>query len=124
MKVLVTGDRNWTKISPIRRELKKLPENTIIIHGAAHGVDEIADLVAKSLGFERKSYPAEWEKYKPKVAGRKNPAGPIRNRQMLLENPDIELVLAFHEHIEESKGTKDMISIAEKAKIEVRLFIK
>ena len=124
MKVLVTGDRNWTKISPIRRELKKLPENSIIVHGAAKGADSIADLVAKSLGFERKPYPAEWEKYKPKVAGRKNPAGPIRNKQMLDENPDIELVLAFHEHIEESRGTKNMIEQAEKAKIEVRLFTK
>lgn len=113
--MLVTGDRNWTKTRPILRELKKLPKNTIVIHGAARGVDSIADLVAINLGFERKPYPADWNKYG-------KAAGIIRNRQMLQENPNIDLVLAFHEHIEESKGTKNMIEIAKMARIEVKLF--
>jgi hypothetical protein len=33
---------------------------------------------------------------------------------MLVDNPDISLVLAFHKNIEKSKGTKDMIKRARK----------
>lgn len=117
MKVLVCGDRNWYIFSTIRRELRKLPEGTIIIHGAARGADTCADIVAKSLGFTVKSYPAEWNKHG-------KAAGPIRNLQMLKENPDIALVLAFHSDIESSKGTKHMKKSAEKAGIEVRVFIE
>lgn len=117
MKVLVCGGRDWPYFSPIRRELKKLPEGTIIIHGAARGADTCADIVAKSLGFEVKPYPADWEKYG-------KAAGPIRNLQMLKENPDIEFVLAFHSDIESSKGTKHMKKAAEKAGIEVRVIIE
>lgn len=117
MKILVTGDRNWKKFGPIRRELQKFPKGTIVVHGDARGADTCADFIAKSLGLIPKPYPADWNLYK-------KAAGPIRNRQMLKENPDVELVLAFHEHIEESKGTKDMIEIAENAGIFVKLFKK
>jgi len=37
-------------------------------------------------------------------------AGPIRNREMFKKRPD--LVVGFHENIFQSKGTKDMISVA------------
>lgn len=76
----------------------------------------MASTVAKSLGFKNIiPFPAEWEKY-----GKS--AGPIRNRQMLDENPD--LVIAFHDDIESSKGTKDCIKEAEKRGIEVQLISK
>ena len=46
-------------------------------------------------------FPAQWSKY-----GRA--AGPLRNTQMLSEgNPDI--VLAFHDNIKRSRGTRNMI---------------
>ena len=53
-------------------------------------------------------FPAKWE------MGRR--AGPIRNQQMIDEcRPD--LVIAFHENIIESKGTKDMVNRSMKAGI-------
>lgn len=116
MKVLICGDREWTNISMIRRELEKLPKNTLIIHGAARGADSIADKVARELGFKKPiKYPADWTKYG-------KGAGPIRNREMLKEDPD--LVLAFHNSIENSKGTKDMIEISKERGIKVILFSK
>ena len=116
MKILACGDRNWINGSAIRRELEKYPLDTIIIHGAARGADSIAGSIALSLGMQVEVYPAQWNLYG-------KGAGPIRNKQMLDEGkPD--KVLAFHENIESSKGTKDMVKISQEAEIEVEIFTK
>lgn len=120
MRVLVCGDRNWKRMDVVERELKKLPKDTIIIHGAARGADTLAGFVADRIGLkvinDGKGFPAKWNIY-----GRA--AGPIRNQQMLDEGkPD--LVLAFHEHIEDSLGTIDMISRSKKAGVKVILITK
>jgi hypothetical protein len=112
MKVLVCGDRNWTNIDAIKRELLAFGPGTIIVHGACRGADTFAGIVAGELGYEVREYPAEWAKY-----GRA--AGPIRNRQMLEEEPT--LVLAFHEDFPSSKGTKDMVKAAKARGIATRL---
>jgi hypothetical protein len=114
MKILVCGDRNWSNVFSIRRELQKFSGEIIVIHGAARGADSIAGDVAKSLGFKVEVYPAKWNEL-----GRA--AGPIRNVQMLEEGrPD--LVLAFHPDLKESKGTAHMVSIARKKGVKVICF--
>ena len=121
MRILVCGDRNWIDEDFMRQWLHDamvfLPGD-VVIEGEARGADSIARNIALSLGLEVERYPAEWDKYaRP---GRKNPAGPIRNIQMLKEGkPD--LVLAFHDNIAKSTGTKHMIEIAKKAGVEGRL---
>ena len=113
MKVLVCGDRNWLGWAAIERELKRLPAGTTVIHGAARGADTIAADIGIRMGLHVKACPAEWEQF-----GRA--AGAIRNKWMLKMEPD--LVLAFHSDIRRSKGTANMIAIARKKGIEVRLF--
>ncbi|KKN19781.1 hypothetical protein LCGC14_0942300 [marine sediment metagenome] len=113
MKVLVCGDRNWTGWAAIHRELERLPPGTTIIHGAAYGADFIAGITGVRLGFTVKAVPAEWDTFG-------KAAGPIRNRWMLKMEPD--LVLAFHNDIRRSKGTANMVAIARKEGIEVKLF--
>ena len=114
MLVLICGDRNWTNREAIRRELSKLnPADDTIMHGAARGADSIAGSEAKAMGFTVRSYPAQWDTH-----GRS--AGPIRNRLMLSQGP--QLVLAFHPDITTSKGTKDMVMIARKAGIETKVY--
>ena len=114
MKILVCGDRNWINGSAIRRELLKYPIDTVIIHGAGRGADSMAGSIAKSLGMQVEVYPAQWDKYG-------KGAGPVRNKQMLDEGkPD--KVLAFHEDIESSKGTKHMVKISQEAGIPVEVF--
>lgn len=114
-KILICGDRFRTKTGPIKRELEQLSRNTIIVHGACRGADSLAGYLARKLGFKNiKEYPADWKQYG-------KAAGHIRNRLMLKENPDIITVFAFHEHIEKSKGTKDMLAVAEAAGIECKL---
>ena len=114
MKVLVCGDRNWTNRQLIERELRRFdPKTTIIIHGAARGADTIAGEIATSLGFQVMPFPADWDRL-----GRA--AGPIRNREMLKQQPD--RVLAFHNNLDKSKGTADMVSIARRALVPVEVF--
>jgi len=115
MVILVTGDRNWTKArSDVVLEAlqEHQDKNPIVVHGAAKGVDLLAARIAEGLGYEVHPHPADWDKYH-------KAAGPIRNREMLEEKPD--LVLAFHDDIVSSKGTKNMVNQAVAAGIPVLL---
>jgi len=113
MKVLVTGDRDWNDAELIEKHLEKLPKGTLIIQGGARGADTLAKQAAYRLGLEVETYKADWKRYR-------KGAGPIRNRQMLKEGkPDRGL--AFHDNIENSKGTKDMIAVLKEAGIPVEL---
>lgn len=97
LRLLVCGDRNWYDSVVVEKKIREL-NPSIIIHGAARGADSLASSVAKQLGIPVLKFPALWEKY-----GRA--AGPIRNQQMLDEG-DPNFVLAFHDDIEHSKGTR------------------
>lgn len=81
-----------------------------IIHGAARGADTIADICAQLLGYEIERYPANWDEH-----GRA--AGPIRNQEML--DTGIDLCIAFHYDLSNSKGTANMIRRCERAGIPV-----
>ena len=111
MKVLVCGDRNWTDRKAIRVCLRELTKQgyTTVIHGCARGADRIAAFEAKQMWYTIEHYPAKWGLYH-------RAAGPIRNQQMLDEGKPV-LVIAFHDHIELSSGTADMLSRAEKSGI-------
>jgi len=113
MKVLVCGDRNWTDEETIRKELSRLPKGSAIIHGASRGADGIAGRVAIELRFGVMAFPADWQKFG-------KAAGPIRNRRMLIEGRP-ELVLAFHNDISRSKGTKDTVEQARALGIPVKV---
>ena len=114
MRVLICGDRNWSDEKVIEKVIIELPVTTVIIQGGARGADSIAEKIARQRGMDVLTFRAEWEKY-----GRS--AGPIRNREMLIEGmPD--LVIAFHQDLEHSKGTKNMVEQARKAGIQVNIY--
>jgi len=113
MRVLICGSRSWTDRKAIRDFLLTLPKSSVVIEGEASGVDTIAREEAEKLGIEVLKFPADWKRY-----GRA--AGPIRNRQMLVEGkPDI--VVAFHSDISKSKGTLNMLRQAKERKFPIRL---
>lgn len=118
MKVLVCGSREWSDVCAIMNELKALPNDTILVHGDCRGADAHAGSIALTLGFTVRVYPADWTRY-GKIAG------PIRNHEMLekehVKEESIDLVLAFHNDIKNSKGTRDMVKRANRAGIEVRV---
>ena len=113
MRVLVCGDRNWLNKDLVKKKLEELTDVEVVIEGEARGADTCGRIVAQELGIPVLKFPADWKQHG--LA-----AGPIRNNQMLKEGqPD--LVLAFHNNIEESKGTKHMIKISLKKGIKVIL---
>lgn len=111
--VLVCGDRTWTAKHIIMQVLQELrPSN--VVQGGALGADTLARMCAAVLKIPCKEYAANWDVY-----GRA--AGVKRNKQMLDEGkPD--LVIAFHDNLEKSKGTKNMIMIANRDGVPVHLY--
>lgn len=110
MKVVVCGSRDWNRYRTIRKRLVELPKNAIIIEGGCDGADLIAREIALDIGLEVAEFPAAWKKYG-------KAAGPIRNIKMLNTKP--HLVIAFHDDLNKSKGTKHVIGEARKRGIEV-----
>lgn len=109
MKILICGDRNWNNFNKIEQFLKTLPKNTTIIEGDCRGADKISGYLARRLGLQVEVYPANWDKYG-------NYAGIKRNQQMIDEGHPTKVV-AFHNNIQNSKGTKDMINRAKQNNI-------
>ncbi len=112
--VLICGDRDWTNRGLIHSMLVRLCHDgyDTVVEGDARGADKIAGFVAEDLALEVQVFPAQWDRY-----GRS--AGALRNQQMLDEGkPD--LVVFFHDDLENSKGTKDMVRRALKHNIVVR----
>ena len=84
-----------------------------IVSGHARGADSLGEEYAVMHGLKLAVFKPDWNRY-----GRA--AGPIRNREMLKyameEKPT---VIAFWNGI--SRGTKNMISQAERAGVEVKI---
>lgn len=113
MKVIICGDREWTNASLIEEHISKLIiEHPIIINGGCRGADIIAKDIAERFGLIVRTHKPKWDMYG-------KGAGVIRNHEMLMYKPD--LVIAFHNDIENSKGTKDMVNRARKANIKVQI---
>lgn len=125
MRVIVCGDRHWGVIEDTasdadtiramsqRRmviarieELSRSTAHVQVIVGGAKGADLCAEAAARALHLDVRVVKAQWHKH-----GKS--AGPRRNQKMLDLNPD--LVIAFHQDLRTSKGTRDMVLRAEKA---------
>lgn len=133
MRLLVCGSRDYgvydidmsphEKLSAIQDSLflcytlnEYLDSGLIIISGAAKGADTQAAAWARVHNVTLEEYPADWKQY-----GRS--AGPIRNKQMLVEGkPD--MVLAFSNDFEGSKGTKNLVEQAKKAGIPTKVMTR
>ena len=111
MKVLACGGRDFEDRKTVYDYLDALHSKQSIselIEGGARGADTLAGEWADERGIQRRTFEANWKKYRAA-------AGPIRNKQMLDEGkPD--LVVAFPG----GKGTANMIGQAREAGVEVR----
>ena len=118
IKIIIAGSRNFndydkvcSKAKELISEIKASHENPFfeIVSGGAKGVDTLGERFAKEKNFELIIFPADWSKY-----GRV--AGPKRNAEMA--NYATHL-LSFWDG--KSKGTKSMISLAEKKGLSVKI---
>lgn len=128
-RVLICGDRNWTNFEVILRELSRVQLDRgveVVIEGengtyagfppnrrVVKGADLMGRAAAERLGIPVLPYAADWRKHG-------KAAGPIRNRQMLTEGKPT-LVLAFHDFLDASKGTKDMVNAARNAGVPAQI---
>ena len=115
LKVLVCGSRDWDDAAAITNRLGLIPfvrpDVPVVIHGAAPGADTLAAKAARGFGMRVQAFPADW-----KTHGKA--AGPIRNLQMLDQEPHV--VLAFQRN--GSRGTQHTIDEARKRGIKVEVF--
>lgn len=127
MRIIVTGSRDWTDRGRIADRLFDLPVTSTIVHGAARGVDRIADGEAQKLGLLVEPHRAQWhvhgelrglvpcscppEKSVCKLAGFR------RNEEMAFLGAD--LCIAFWDG--RSKGTLDMMERCARFQIPVEV---
>lgn len=116
-KVLVCGGRDYKDRDRIYHVLdaylSRIGPDMLLINGGAPGADSIAREWAVDRRVDHLTLYAKWDLYS-------KGAGPIRNRRMARKKP--KLVLAFHPNLAESRGTRDMIGVAEKLGIKVKRF--
>lgn len=117
MRLLVTGSRDFHDEFLMRHELEavKLYSEQVgvkvtLVHGAARGADTLAEKIAADFGWDIESHPADWDKF-----GKR--AGYVRNQEML--DSGIDMCLAFP--LGESKGTRMMIKLVEKADLPLKV---
>lgn len=126
LAVIACGDRHWAEHEPyqdppvydnhlvaiVYATLDRLRPQ-IVISGKAPGADTFAENWAKTREdhCEFEGFPAHWHIYK-------SGAGPIRNGEMAMRLNDLRdehwetRVVAFHDDILRSRGTKSMLEIA------------
>lgn len=120
MIVIVTGSRDWNDFEVLRTWIDHIgwmhdTPFSVILHGAANGVDQLAERYARERNIPVISFPADWS-----LLG--NKAGPIRNQQMVdwavkrasLATNEVKIIcIAFP--LPGSKGTWDCVRRCERA---------
>lgn len=103
MKVAVVGSRDFSDMEMVKRFIRALAEDTVVISGGARGVDSVAEGEAGKRDLAVEIYPADWAKY-----GKR--AGYIRN-MIMVDKADV--VVAFWDG--ESIGTVISVTLAKEA---------
>ena len=112
MHVIIAGGRDFEDADRLANVLDRLfsqnqPDS--IICGMANGADKLGWEYARARGIAIQEFPADWDAHG-------KAAGPIRNRKMAEVATHL---VAFWDG--RSRGTKDMISVAEKAGLQFRI---
>lgn len=117
--ILVTGSREWRweryLRSALENEARAASSRPVVIrHGAARGVDTIADNVAGYHGWKRDPHPVRSQTWR--ALGKR--AGRVRNEHMVNLGADI-CVAFWRDH---SRGTGNCIELARAAGIPVKIY--
>lgn len=112
-RVIIAGGRDFNNYSGLSQAMDRLLANVsdeiIIVCGKARGADTLGEQYAKERGYKVRYFPADWDTY-----GKQ--AGFIRNEEMA-KNADA--LVAFWDG--KSRGTKNMIDLGYKYKLNVRV---
>lgn len=129
LRIIGCGSRSWADAALVDTTVARLAGRYRVVaaaHGAQRGADTLFGAACRTAGIDVRSFPADWDRLG-------NPAGMIRNRQMLdwlladttaagdHDGPAaVRLgVVAFHdtfdEHARRGAGTAGMVRIARSA---------
>lgn len=115
MRIIIAGGRKIWDYEFVRQTIDYYTQNIgydwTLVCGMAPGVDTVAHNICEYRGIPIDKYPANWD-----VHG--NSAGPMRNREMA-ENADSLIAIWDGK----STGTADMINVANKLGLKVRVVI-
>lgn len=108
MRVVTTGSRKWTNKEKIAQTIMAVNARRKIevAQGGAAGADTLVKEVCEEHGIPCKPYEADWDAYAK--TGKRNPAGVIRNTEMI-KDFEPKLGLAFFKIGELNKGTMDAV---------------
>lgn len=113
MRVALVGSREWPLIDVIRQVVKSLDPHDIVVSGGARGADTMAKNLAEKRGLKTDIYIPDWDKYH--VPGKKNPAGFIRNKEIVNNSDRVVAFVLVDENGEGTGGTMNTVSLARKA---------
>lgn len=111
-RVIIAGGRDFSDYEYLKTTMDYLLQNKsdiVIVSGMARGADTLGVRYAQERGYPLMRFPAQWEKF-----GRA--AGYKRNVEMA-DNADALVVFWDGQ----SRGTKNMIEIAAKRQMPVRI---
>lgn len=112
-KVIIAGGRDFNDYNSLNKYcsfILKNKKNVVIISGQANGADNFGEKFALEKNHNLVLFPANWDLY-----GKS--AGYIRNEQMAKYS---NALIAFWN--KKSKGTKHMIDLAKKNKLDIRIY--
>lgn len=111
MKLIIAGSRTFTdfkKLCEVCDQILQDQTDVEIVSGAYYkGADKLGEQYTIERGYKLTKFPADWERFG-------KAAGPKRNEQMANY---ADALIAFWDG--KSKGTKNMIQIAEKENLKV-----
>lgn len=107
--IAVIGSRGFANPGVVRAFVADLPKDTVVVSGAARGVDTWAEEAAEAAGIATLIFHADWD-----GLGRR--AGPIRNEQIIAAADE---VVAFWDGT--SRGTLNAVYLATEKGIPVRV---
>lgn len=119
--IIIAGSRDFSDYAIVKKSLKKFliskqtTDKPTIICGMARGADMLGYRLAKEFKLPLKEFPADWDRF-----GKR--AGYIRNDQMAkyAQEHGNGVLFAFWDG--QSRGTKHMIDLAKKYKLEIHIF--
>jgi predicted Rossmann fold nucleotide-binding protein DprA/Smf involved in DNA uptake len=110
LRIAIVGSRTFPLPELVARYVAKLPEGSVVVSGAARGVDTWAEEAAKARGIKTLVFHADWD-------GLGSRAGPIRNKQIIA---NCDRVVAFWSG--NSRGTLNTVVQATRAGLPVEIF--
>lgn len=114
MRLIIAGGRDFNDYELLKEKVgyilsNKSKNNIQVVSGTANGADKLGEQYAVENQYEIKQFPAQWD-----VHGKK--AGYLRNEEMA--NYATHCICFWDG---QSKGTKHMIDIAKREKLNLRV---